>query len=170
MGLVSVDVVTRLAARDGGQLTELPSVDLLLLTPIDEHWNFYLGGGLGLFNARARGGMHIHPMGRSRSGVLLLGGVRALAGFLLTDSPASDAPPTNPQTQSVTWSYTAILGEAGIGWRVARASKNSDIYVIPTFLGGPVHYATGGRPTSARVWNGTAPYYGGTVSLAFEWD
>jgi hypothetical protein len=167
--IVSIDPFTRLAARDGGQLSQGPSADALLLLPTQEYWNPYMGVGLGLFNARARAGVHVHPLGRSRSGPLLMAGVRAMAGFLFTDAPSPDAPATTSTSPPVTWSYTAVLGEAGLGWRVARLSNEADLYVVPTFLGGRVHYATGGGFSSARTWSGSAMFYGGTVSLAFEW-
>jgi hypothetical protein len=167
-GVVSVEPFTRLASRDGGQLTLLPSVDLLALVAVQERWNFYGGVGLGLFDARARAGLHVHPLGRSRSGPIVLVGARAIAGVMLMDAPSPDAPPTAPGGPPVTWSYTSILGEAGLGWRVARPTKDSDIYVVPTFLGGRVHYATGGLPSS-QTWSGSAMYYGGTLALAFEW-
>lgn len=167
-GVVTIDPFTRLASRDGGQLSQGPSADALLLLPALEHWNPYMGVGLGIFNARARVGMHIHPLGRSRSGPLVLVGARAMAGFLFTDAPTPDRPATTSTSPPVTWSYTAVLGEAGIGWRVAHVSKDADLYVVPTFLGGRAHYATGGGFASARTWSGSAMYYGGTVSLAFE--
>ena len=169
-GLASVDLVTRMAARDGGYLTQLPSADVLLLTPVFERWNSYVGAGLGLLDVRARAGLHVHPQGRSRSGVMLLAGARAVAGILLTDAPAPDRPPSAPNGPSVTWSYSAILGEAGVGWRVARVAHDADMYIVPTFLAGRVHYATGGGFLSSRVWNGNAMYYGGTVSVAVAWD
>lgn len=168
-GVVTMDPFTRLASRDGGQLSQGPSADALLLLPVQEHWSSYMGVGLGLFNARARAGLHVHPLGRSRSGPLVLVGARAMAGFLFTDAPTPDRPATTSTSPPVTWSYTAILGEVGLGWHVARVSKNADFYIAPTFLGGRVHYATGGGFSSARTWSGSAMYYGGTVSFAFEW-
>lgn len=167
-GLVSVDAVTRLAARDGGQLTELPSADVMLLAPVQPRWNLYAGAGVGFFDVRARAGLHVHPFGRARSGPMLLVGARALAGILLTDAPAPDAPAQPTNGPAATWSYSAILGEAGLGWHLTHVSYDADLYVVPTFLGGRVHYATGGVPLSSRVWSGSAMYYGGTVSLALE--
>src|SRR4051794_33809952 len=74
-GIVSIEPLVRLQGKDGGQLTQVATADLLAAVPAAEHWDLYFGPGLGIFQVRFRAGAHVYTAGRSRSGpVLMLGG------------------------------------------------------------------------------------------------
>jgi hypothetical protein len=167
---LGVELLPSVKSATGAGAVEFLPIELLVFLPRMQRWDSYVAFGAALLlvpplpSVHARAGVHWIPLGRDQIGPEFGLGVRAVAGLAFSPSkdllaPQSDKPPQ--------WSFSGFLGEASAGLRVGQAS-GAGIDVLATLLIGPLSYSATGQP-SGLPDQGHAVFYGGTVSLLYDW-
>jgi hypothetical protein len=163
--LINLDPVTVLASSDGGSLLQYGSLDFLVQWPRYEHWNSYLGLGLGYLAPRLRLGIDIRPLPylfESGEPIIKLGGRYTLA-FELSDTP-SDYSNFDMESDFI----TSFMAEMGIGWRFRMLGYSWQ--AVAMYLVGSAwpDKGSGERAFGSLKPTGSAVFHGGTLSLSLE--
>jgi hypothetical protein len=160
---LDLDLFTLAKSEGGGEIAQFAAVDFLIQWPAFEHFNPYLGIGMGLLAPRLRFGLDLHPFGTDRSGPMLeLGGRYVLLTWV------ADRPETFQNFDPDADYAHGLMAEIGLGWRVVF--DRVALRILAMYLVGPYWPMRGGGDRSTQLDpSGSAVFHGGTLSLGIEW-